>query len=425
MVARNVRGLDAQAGPVGGLLNRSLIAMAPIRLLTFTTLYPNESMPRHGVFVEQRLRKLVASGEAESRVVAPVPWFPFTDRRFGSYADMARVPGAEERHGISVEHPRYLQIPKIGMSAAPALMAAAAFGAMKRRLASGYDFDLIDAHYFYPDGVAAAILARRLGKPVIITARGTDLNLIPRYRLPRRMIQWAASKADGMITVCRALKDTLNDLDVPAERVTVLRNGVDLDLFRPIDRLEARDKLGIDRESRILLSVGLLIDRKGHDIPIRALAELPHVQLLIAGDGEKRGYLEELAVSAGVADRVTFLGSVSHETLKFYFSAADALVLASSREGWANVLLESMACGTPVIASNVWGTPEVVTCSAAGVLMERRTPESFASAFRKLMSQYPDRSATRQYAEQFSWDDTTNGQLDLMRRVIRQYDERT
>ena len=382
-------------------------------------------MPRHGVFVEQRLRKLVASGEAESRVVAPVPWFPFENRRFGSYADFARVPREEERHGIAVKHPRYLRIPKIGMSAVPTLMAAAAAGVIKKHMADGYDFNLIDAHYFFPDGVAAVMLARRFGKPVIITARGTDLNLIPRYRLPRRMIQWAASKADGLVTVCEALKDTLTDLDVPAEHITVLRNGVDLGLFHPLDRLEARDKLGIDRELRILLSAGLLIDRKGHDIPIRALADLPGVHLLIAGDGEKRRFLEELATSTGVAQRVTFLGSVAHEKLKFYFNAADALVLASSREGWANVLLESMACGTPVIASNVWGTPEVVTSPAAGVLMERREPESLVAAFHKLMSHYPERSATRQYAEQFSWDDTTNGQLELMRRVVRQYGEQT
>lgn len=382
-------------------------------------------MPRHGVFVEQRLRKLVASGAAESKVVAPVPWFPFTNRRFGSYADRARAPRAEERHGIAVAHPRYLQIPKIGMTVSPALLAAAAFGTIKNHMACGYDFDLIDAHYFYPDGVAAVILAKRLGKPVIITARGTDVNLIPQYTFPRRMIQWAASKADGVITVCKALKDTLTNLDVPTERVTVLRNGVDLEFFHPVDRLQARDKLGLNRDAKILLSVGLLIDRKGHDIPIRALKELPDVRLLIAGDGEKRRYLEEHAADAGVSDRVTFLGSVAHEELRFFFSAADALVLASSREGWANVLLESMACGTPVIASDVWGTPEVVTCPAAGVLMEKRTPESFASAYRKLIANYPDRSDTRQYAEQFSWDDTTNGQLQLMRGVIREHSERT
>ena len=185
-----------------------------------------------------------------------------------------------------------------------------------------------------------------------------------------------------------------------------------------MDRAAARDATGLAREGRILLSVGLLIDRKGHDIVIRALTELPGVRLLIAGDGEKRQALETLAASAGVADRVTFLGALPHSELRHYFSAADALVLASSREGWANVLLESMACGTPVIASNVWGTPEVVSRPAAGVLMQERSPSSLAAAYYKLFENYPDRAATRRYAEQFSWDDTTSGQLELMRKVI-------
>jgi glycosyltransferase involved in cell wall biosynthesis len=198
-----------------------------------------------------------------------------------------------------------------------------------------------------------------------------------------------------------------------------LRNGVDLELFRPIDRPEARDNMELERRHKILLSVGLLIDRKGHDIPIRALTELPDVRLLIAGEGEKKHSLMQLATRIGVADRVTFLGSIPHEKLKFYFSAADALVLASSREGWANVLLESMACGTPVIASNVWGTPEVVTNSAAGVLMDERTPKSLVEAYRNLMSNYPDRAATRHHAEQFSWNATSKGQLQLMRSILR------
>jgi glycosyltransferase involved in cell wall biosynthesis len=395
-------------------------AVKPLRILTFSTLYPNAAMPQHGVFVEQRLRKLVATGEVESQVVAPVPWFPSESPIFGSYSDFARVPQRENRHDIAVCHPRFLRIPKIGMASAPALMAAATLGTVRRQIAAGYDFDLIDAHYFYPDGVAAVMLARKLNKPVIITARGTDVNLIPQHFLPRRMIQWAASHAAGLITVCQALKDSLLELGVPDEKVTVLRNGVDLEQFRPVDRLQARHKLGIAPDQRIVLSVGWLIDRKGHDIPIRALQQLPDVRLLIAGDGEKRRFLEELAAEQGVSDRVDFLGGVPHEEMKYYFSAADALVLASSREGWANVLLESMACGTPVIASDVWGTPEVVAERAAGVLMEQRTPDSFAQAYRRLLADYPERELTRQYAKQFSWDDTTNGQLKMMRRIAEQ-----
>ena len=389
--------------------------MSRIKLLTFTTLYPNAAQRRHGVFVEQRLRHLLSSGEVESRVVAPVPWFPWRHRAFGKYAVFAHTPRVEQRHGIDIQHPRYPLVPKIGMTTAPALLAMGAKSTL-RQVRDAYDFDVIDAHYFYPDGVAAALLARRLQKPLVITARGTDLNLIPRYYLPRRMIQWAAGVADGLITVCQALKDSLVQLGVPDEKVTVLRNGVDLELFQPVDRKAARAELRL--RTTTLLSVGHLIERKGHDIVIRALAEIPEVDLLIAGDGEEAVALKQLASSCGVADRVTFLGDVPHEQLKHYYGAVDALVLASSREGWANVLLESMACGTPVIATNVWGTPEVVAAKEAGVLMDERTPAALVEAFHRLMTEYPSYGDTRRYAERFSWADTTRGQLQVFRQVI-------
>jgi glycosyltransferase involved in cell wall biosynthesis len=168
-------------------------------------------------------------------VVAPVPWFPSRNPRFGAYAVHACAPREEQRHGIQVLHPRYLVLPKIGMSLAPFLLAQSVKPVIERVL-SQFPFDVIDAHYFYPDGVAAVLLGRRFGKPVVISALGTDVNLIPHYWLPRQMIRWAARHAAGMITVARALKDKLVALGVPAGRIEVLRNGVDLQLFRPVDR---------------------------------------------------------------------------------------------------------------------------------------------------------------------------------------------
>lgn len=387
-----------------------------LRLLTFSTLFPNAAAPSHGIFVENRLRHLMASGEAESRVIAPVPWFPSQSERFGSYAAYAAAPRKAQRHGLEIDHPRYPLIPKIGMTMSPALLYLWALPAVRRLLASGYDFDLIDAHYFYPDGVAAALIARKLGKPVTITARGTDINLIPQYALPRRQILWAAARAQGMITVCQALKDEMVTLGVAADRVTVLRNGVDLAMFRPGDRAALRRRYGLDRPT--LISVGHLIERKGHDLVIEALPELPDFRLLIAGDGPEDANLRALADRLGVADRVEFLGRRPHEELPDLCCAADALVLASSREGWANVLLEAMACGTPVVASNVWGTPEVVAVPEAGRLMAARTGAGIAEATRDLFADLPDRAETRRYAEGFSWDATTQGQLRLFRKIL-------
>ena len=382
-----------------------------MKILTFTSLFPNSVKPNHGIFVETRLRHLVGSGAVEARVVAPVPWFPFAGKRFGAYGDFARVPAAETRFGLDVRHPRYAVIPKIGMNAAPMLMARAARGEIARMIDTGYDFDLIDAHYFYPDGVAAVKLGQYFNKPVVITARGSDISLIPQFAGPRRMIQWAAANAAAMITVCDALKGELVELGADAAKVTPLRNGVDLQRFQPGDRAALREELGI--EGFTLLSVGHLVELKGHDLAIGALALLPGVSLMIAGSGIERQRLEALALALGVQERVRFLGAVPQAELPRYYGAADALVLASSREGWANVLLESMACGTPVVATRVWGTPEVVASADAGVLMDERSRQGVADAVNALRQAYPAHAATRRYAEQFSWDATTEGQLTL------------
>jgi teichuronic acid biosynthesis glycosyltransferase TuaC len=385
------------------------------RILTFTTLFPNSAAPSHGVFVENRLRHLIASGRASARVVAPVPWFPSSAPVFGRYASFAKAPRQEERFGITIEHPRYPVLPKFGMSVAPLLLFLAALPVL-RRLQASQDFDLIDAHYFYPDGIAAALLGRALGKPVTITARGTDINLIPQHVLPRRMIRWAGGQAAGMIAVSEALRREMIAQGLPGHRIRTLRNGVDLAMFQPTARDETRAELGLNQPT--LLSVGHLIERKGHDRVIAALAKLPGYLLLIAGDGPERNALETLATSQGVADRVRFLGSVPHRALARIYSAVDALVLASSREGWPNVLLEAMACGSPVVASNVWGAPELVCDPAAGVLMPELSAAGVAAGVTTLFASPPSRDATRRFAERYSWDETTAGQIQLFEEIL-------
>jgi glycosyltransferase involved in cell wall biosynthesis len=389
----------------------------PIRLVTFSTLYPNAVQPTHGVFVENRLRHLVTSGAVVSRVVAPVPYFPFRGARFGRYGEYAEVPEWEERHGLTLHHPRYPLLPKIGMNLAPALLAAWSIAAVRGAAAALGGVDLIDAHYLYPDGVAAVWIGRLLGIPVVMTARGTDVSLIPHYKGPRRMIQGACAHADAVITVSAALKDGLTDLGVDESRITVLRNGVDLGLFRPLDRQATRRRLGL--EGPTLISVGHLIERKGHNFIIEAMTRLPGFTLLIAGEGPERGALERLIAAQGVGDRVRLLGARPQAELPELYGAADALILASSREGWANVLLEAMACGTPVVATEIWGNPEVVARPEAGILMTERSAKGVADAVKALFtSRLPTREATRAYASAFSWDATTEGQIALFRTVI-------
>ncbi|WP_421994061.1 glycosyltransferase family 4 protein [Roseococcus sp.] len=378
-------------------------ARGPLRLLTFSSLYPNPAHPHHGVFVENRLRHLVASGEAVSTVLAPVPWFP---GRGG------RVAVREDRHGITVHHPRFLAPPGLGMYIGPFALHSAARATVAQLLEEGARFDAIDAHYLYPDGVAAVRLGREFGLPVVITARGSDTSQLPRYALPRRLIEGAMRDAAALIAVSAGLKEGLVALGAPPEKVTVLRNGVDLDTFRP---------LAIRKPSAapVLLSVGHLIPRKGHDLVIGAIAALPDHRLIIVGEGPDRGALEALARRIGVADRVSFAGAQPHANLPEFYAAADVMILASSREGWANVLLEAMACGTPVIASPAWGSREAVAAPEAGLVLDETTPGSIALAVRHLLAAPPSRAATRAYAERFSWDETTAGQLALFRGLVR------
>lgn len=391
-----------------------------IRSLLFSTLYPSSNRPGHGIFVETRLRHLLTSGRVDARVVAPVPWFPSTNPRFGAWSTLASTPAKETHNGIEVWHPRYALPPKIGMSIAPLVLALGARSTLQSLQREGFDFDVIDAHYYYPDGVAAALLARWFKKPLFITARGTDLNLISTFAIPRRWIQWAASVASGSIGVSQSLVDKLISLGGDPSRTHVLRNGVDLDRFHPIDQAKARSELGLPMERRILLSVGHLVSIKGHDIAIKALADMPETYLAVVGDGPERSSLEELAHSMGVTSRLRFAGARPQTELPLWYSSADALVLCSSREGWANVLLESMACGAPVVATNVGGTAEALSAPEAGVLMQDRSPAALVAAVGELFSSHPERRMVRQFAEGFGWQATTRGQLALFQAVAAQ-----
>lgn len=336
---------------------------------------------------------------------------------FGGYAAYAKVPRQEWREGIEVRYPRYPLFPKIGMSLAPWLMAQAVIPALKRLLREGYDFDVIDAHYFYPDGVAAAIIAQTLRKPLVITALGSDLNLIARLALPRKWICWAARCADHLITVSAELKQLLVDMGIQPEKITVLRNGVDATLFRPVERDTVRRRL--DMRGFVLLSVGNLVSGKGHDQVIEAVASMPDIELLIIGQGPCRAQLQKLITDHGIENRVRILDNMNQKKLRDYYGSADALVLASAHEGWPNVLLESMACGTPAIASAVGASPTIISAPQAGVLIQERTPAALRTAIHQLRGHYPDRAATREYAERFSWDDISSGLLRIFNQVIQ------
>ncbi|OUR63171.1 hypothetical protein A9Q74_02905 [Colwellia sp. 39_35_sub15_T18] len=392
-----------------------------MNILTISSLYPNNKDPKHGIFIETRLRNLMADfPEIKPIVIAPVPWFPFSSAKFGEYAKFADVVTKEVRNNIEVHHPKYVVIPKIGMYLTPFFMTIAIAKVIKKLKKQDKHFDLIDGHYFYPDGVAIAKAAKKYNIPFTCTARGTDINLIPQQPKARKMIQKVFIQAAHTMTVCQALKDEMLTLGAKSSDVTVLRNGVDLELFNSSSKEQQQTlKSELQIDNKLVMSVGWLIERKGHYLVIDAIKSLGNVTLAIAGNGPDKQKLQEQVKNLGLEDKVLFLGALSQTELNKWFRAADITVLASSREGWANVLLESMASGTPVVATNVWGTPEVVASEEAGVLVERNA-QSIATGISSLLANPPSREVTRQYAEQFDWHSTSLGQYNIFKRIINE-----
>lgn len=309
----------------------------------------------------------------------------------------------------------------MGQSLHPFGLALGALRTVRRLQRQGFDFDLIDAHFYYPDGVAAALLARWLGKPLIVTARGSDLNVFGRDAVPRALMRWAGGVADASVGVCQALVDVLRGWGLPPQRLQVVRNGVDTQRFQPQPQAQARAALGLDG-APLLLSVGHLVAAEGArhrfagpgatGAPARrrapGLRRRRPAACGAAGAGAGAGHGRAGALS----------GAVPNDRLAAWYSAADLLVLASRSEGWANVLLEAMACGTPVVATAVGGTAEVVGRPEVGGVVPPLDPVALAAGIEAMWAAPPDRAAVHAYAQAFGWDETSAAQLRLFHAVL-------
>lgn len=386
----------------------------PVRLLTLTTLFPSSVRPRHGIFVANRLRRLCATGRVSARVIAAVPSFP------GWYRDDVRVPEAETIDGLAVRHPRYLNIPRVGMRLQPRLLASALLRDLERSGWRHDGFDVVDAHYFYPDGVAAAAVADALDLPLVISARGSDVNLIGTLPGPRRAMVAGARRAQATIAVSQALAEAMIALGMPGERTSVLRNGVDAGLFQPAPRNAARERLSLPLSVPLLLGVGNQVAEKGFDLLLRVASAVPEAHVLLVGEGTLRASLEALARER-LPGRCHWRASMAQAELRYAYSAADVLVLPSLREGWPNVLLEAMACGTPVCAADVGGVREIVRDRAAGCVVPGRDETVWRDALVALLHDRAPPERVRTCALPFGWDEVVNAQCDLYERVRTQW----
>ena len=390
-----------------------------MHILVLTTLYPGSSMPLNAVFVRRRMERFAARHGHRLTVVAPVPWFPRLPFKVSkAYDAFARAPLREEPWGYPLYHPRFLVTPKVGMRMYGSWMAAGV-RRLVRELHARDPFDAVDGHYVYPDGTAAAAMGRELGIPVVLSARGTDLNLYPRLPGIAPLIRANLDACRHLVCVCGELRDVALSLGMPPGKVSVIGNGVDAERFRSGDRAAARAALGLPADAAIVLSVGHMTERKGFHLLIEACARIPRKDLLlvIAGDGEQRAELERLTRSTGLGDRVRFPGAVRNEALPPWYQAADLFALASSREGWPNVLCEAQACGLPAVATKVWGIPEIVKDGSLGVLVSERTAEGLRAGLEEALARSWDRAHVEAVGRSRTWDAVADDLEPIFRRL--------
>jgi glycosyltransferase involved in cell wall biosynthesis len=400
------------------------MATRPPRLLVFCSLFPSAATPGAGLFVRERMYRVAAA--LPLRVVSPraaSPIDPLVRRARPHYRP---APGAREMQaGIEVRYPRFPSLPGVGRNADGLMMALGCLPMLWRERDT---FDIIDAHFAYPDGYAATRLGRWLDKPVTITLRGTE---VPHSRDPakRRRIQRALRDATHVFAVSGSLARLAVELGADPAKVQVVGNGVDLDRFRPLDRTEARSRLGIAEHAQVLVSVGGLVERKGFHRVIEVLPGLlarhPRLLFLIVGgagpEGDYAATLRAQAQALGVGDQVRFLGPVAPDELSVPLSAADVFTLATSNEGWANVFLEAMACGLPVVTTDVGGNPEVVCDPELGTIVPFGAPEALAGALDAALERARqgawDRARIRAYAEGNAWDRRVEVLVEAFRRI--------
>ncbi len=378
--------------------------LAKKRILSISTLFPNAHVPRFGTFVARSLEALAAHGEWDVTVINPIGIPPIA---FGKYRPLsaAAIDGFE--NGISVHRPKFTLIPSIGARINPSVIARKILP-LAKTLHQQNPFDLVDAQFFYPDGPAAAWIARELGLPCSIKARGSDISIWGQKPFSQEQILEAGEHCTGILAVSKALAKEMSDIGLPFSKMTVHYTGLDRDRFRPLAHSGLRTKLGqtlgvnLPVNAPLLSTVGAMVHRKGQDLVIGALPDIPDAHLMLIGTGPDEKHLRGLVKDLRLEDRVHFLGSVDHDLLPVILSASDAMVLPSASEGLANAWVEALACGTPLVISDAGGAKELVSSPDAGLIVAR-TPDAVSAGVKQVLAKNLSPQAVAATAEHFSW----------------------
>jgi len=376
------------------------------KVLMLTRLFPSTAHPTLGTFCLERAKALAKV--ADVRVMVPTPYFPRGVPAPKEWRRWSEVESECELEGsIRVSYPRYFSMPKIATFSQGLAMAYSVSRDLKARYA-GWRPDVIDGHFAFPDGYAAVRLGREIGCPTVVTCHGADLRVYHSHTIVSSMLGWTLRKADRVVAVSSDLKRRSIAFGCPEENTVFLSNGVDPGKFALRAKSACRERLGLPQERKIGAYVGCLSDRKNQSLVIRAVDEIRkrgHVPPLVVlvGGGPNRRRLEQEIAGLGLGGHVLLAGERPHEEVALWMGAADWLVLSSDYEGWATVYFEAMACGRPVVTSNVSSAKDAVCKPDYGNVVEPTTHEAFATALIEASAKDYDAGLIRAYAEEHSW----------------------
>jgi len=380
-----------------------------LKILAISYLFPNCNQPNHGIFVLNRLKAM--SKYADITVINPIADSPL-HKKISKFSHLESIPELENIGGINVYHPRYFSIPG-HLKSIEVLTYRRAVQKVLNEI--GYDFDLIDLHWTFPDLPCGNWLSNKINKPFNVTLRGMEAFHLQDSGLRKHIVAHYLKKAHKVISLSEEMARKADELSNTAAKTVVIRNGVDTDKFYYLDQSECRDELSLSQKEKIVLSVGALIHRKGFDLVIKSLKaviatpELESTKFYILGaqgpEGDYRKELNQFIAQHKLQNSVVFVGAVENSQLITWYNAADVFCLSSRGEGSPNVLTESLACGTPAVATNVGSVPEIMASEEAlGYCVENENQQMITTKLIQLLQQPHDRKQQAANFNKYTWD---------------------
>ncbi len=387
-----------------------------IKILSVSTVFPNPVEPQQGLFVRHRLLHLAE--HADIIVIAPVPAVDYGNPKRKLFANWA-VPRRRRDGNLTVLHPRWVYPPLGGAANAP-FLAARLLPLLERHR----DCDVIDAHWAHPAGTAVALATRAIRRPFVVTLRGNEIEHAAKP-LRRMTIAWGLRRANAVVCLSERLRRFAVGCGADPKRVRTIPNGVDAAVFHPRDRAACRRELGIPADVPVILSAGQLIELKGHHRILAAMRDVAGANgaawLVIAGGaGRHRQHESEIRRqidALGASERVRLCGQIPQERLAELMCAADVFCLASSREGWPNVVQEALACGTPVVATDVGAVPDMIPSDDYGYVVPPGDQDALRQALQKALNRTWDRERISRLGRSRSWEQVALQVLEEMTRI--------